>query len=60
MVIVREAIGETYGGNSRYQNQLYNTYPWLIIKDFNIILDSQGKTGRKKVDKNDINKFTNG
>lgn len=31
--------------------------PWLIMDDFNVILDSQGKKGHKKIDKYGVQEF---
>lgn len=41
----------------RYQNAIYGNQPWLIMGDFNIILDSSGKKGNKRIDKYAIKEF---
>lgn len=41
----------------RYQHQIYGNLPWIIMGDFNIILDSQDKIGEKRIDRNAIREF---
>lgn len=41
----------------RYQNLIYNGKPWLIMGDFNIVINSRGKSGTKRIDRNAIRDF---
>lgn len=42
----------------RYQNTLYGQLPWLIMGDFNIVLDGSGKKGNKRIDRYAVKEFT--
>lgn len=42
----------------RYQNHTIGDTPWLLMGDFNIIINSRGKIGRHRVDRNAIKDFT--
>lgn len=42
----------------RYQNNIYKDKPWLIMGDFNIVMNSRGKLGSKRIDRNAVTDFT--
>lgn len=41
----------------RYQYQIYGNQPWIIMGDFNIVLDGQGKIGRKRINRYVVKEF---